>query len=127
MLRTCLLLLCIFGAAAAPAAQTPFDGKWTAEVIRPAPAGNQHITLDLKTSEGKVTGTLTVQGAAPSPITWGMIKGNLITFRVEHAGAATPIKFNYLGEIQGDRIMFGRRPEDLSTGRLVELTAVRSK
>ena len=56
-----------------------------------------------------------------------MIKGNLITFRVEHLGAATPLQFNYLGELQGDRILFGRRPEDLSVGRLVELTAMRAK
>ena len=45
---------------------------------------------------------------------------------VEHLGANTPLKFNYLGELQGDRILFGRRPEDLSVGRLVELTAMRA-
>ena len=55
-----------------------------------------------------------------------MIKGKLITFRIEHLGANTPLKFNYLGELQGDRILFGRRPEDLSVGRLVELTAMRA-
>lgn len=127
-MRTCLLVLCFLGVAGSAVAQTPFDGTWVAEVVRPAPAGNQNITIELKTSEGKVTGSLTVQGAAASPITWGMIKGNLITFRVEQPGANNaPLRFNYLGQLEGDRIMFGRRPEDLSVGRLVELTATRAK
>lgn len=126
-MRTFVLLLCVFAVAGSGAAQTPFDGRWVAEVVRPAPAGNQNIALDLKTVDGKVSGSLTVQGAAASPITWGMIKGNLITFRVEHPGANTPVKFNYLGELEGDRIMFGRRPEDLTIGRLVEFTATRGR
>ena len=122
-MKTCMLALCVVAAAGPVAAQVPFDGTWVAEVIRPV-SGNQNLTIELKTSEGKVSGSLTVQGEAASPITWGMIKGNLITFRVEHLGANTPLKFNYLGELQGDRILFGRRPEDLSVGRLVELTAM---
>ena len=126
-MRTCMLALCVVAAAGSAAAQAPFDGNWVAEVIRPAPAGNQQLTIELKTGEDKVSGSLTVQGAAASPITWGMIKGNLITFRVEHLGANTPLTFNYLGELQGDRIMFGRRPEDLSVGRLVELVVMRAK
>jgi hypothetical protein len=33
----------------------------------------------------------------------------------------------YLGKIDGDQIAFGRRPEDLSLGVLVEFTAARKK
>ena len=125
-MRTCILALCVVATAAPAAAQASIDGTWVAEVIRPV-SGNQNLTIELKTSEGKVSGSLTVQGEAASSISWGMIKGNLITFRVEHLGANTPLKFNYLGELQGDLILFGRRPEDLSVGRLVELTAMRAR
>jgi hypothetical protein len=127
-MRTFLLLLCAIGISTSAVAQTPFDGKWVAEVVRPAPAGNQNITLDLKTSEGKVSGSLTVQGAAPSPISWGMVKGDLITFKVTQPGANnTQLTMVYLGRLDGARIQFGRRPEDLSVGRLVEFTATHGK
>ena len=33
----------------------------------------------------------------------------------------------YLGKLDGDQIAFGRRPEDLTLGRLVEFTAKRAK
>lgn len=127
-MRTSLLLLCVIGMSTPAVAQTPFDGKWVAEVVRPAPAGNQNITIDLKTTEGKVSGSLTVQGASPSPINWGMVKGDLITFRVQQPGANnTPLTMVYLGKLDGTRIQFGRRPEDLSVGRLVEFTAMPGK
>jgi hypothetical protein len=35
--------------------------------------------------------------------------------------------FVYLGRLEGNQIAFGRRPEDLSLGRLVEFTAMRAK
>jgi hypothetical protein len=35
--------------------------------------------------------------------------------------------FMYLGRLEGDRILFGRRPEDLTLGRLVEFTATKAK
>lgn len=38
-----------------------------------------------------------------------------------------PQPFVYLGKIEGDRIAFGRRPEDLSFGRLREFDAMRVK
>jgi len=40
----------------------PFDGKWTAHVMTPAPAGPQDLTIMLNTSEGKVTGSIAIQG-----------------------------------------------------------------
>jgi hypothetical protein len=33
----------------------------------------------------------------------------------------------YVGRITGDQIAFGRRPEDLKVGQLVEFTAKRAK
>ena len=125
----CASLVVIFGLAAHVMAASPFDGKWSAHVVRPAPAGPQDLTITLNTDEGgKVTGSLAIQGGGESPLDWGMIKGDLITFKVKVPGANNqPLTFVYLGKIEGDHIAFGRRPEDLSVGRLVEFTANRAK
>ena len=59
-MKTCMLALCVVAATGPAAAQEAFDGTWVAEVIRPV-SGNQNLTIELKTSEGKVSGSLTVQ------------------------------------------------------------------
>ena len=51
-MRTCMLALCVVVAAGPAAAQAAFDGTWVANVIRPV-SGNQNLTIELKTSEGK--------------------------------------------------------------------------
>lgn len=123
----CLALFVALGSAAGSAAG-PFDGKWTAHVVRPAPADNQDLTVTLGSDEGKVTGSLAIQDGAESPIEWGMIKGDLIAFKVKMAfGEGMQQPFVYLGKLEGDQIAFGRRPEDLTLGRLVEFTAMRAK
>jgi hypothetical protein len=106
-------------------ADSPFDGKWTANVIRPAPYGNQSLTIMLNTSEGKVTGSMLIQDVPqPAPIEWGMVKGELVTFKVTMPFINnTTAVFVYLGRIEGDQINFGRRPEDLTQGRLIEFIA----
>ncbi len=68
------------------------------------------------------------QGAAESPLDWGMIKGDLIAFKVKMPGPNNLVQpFVYLGKIESDQISFGRRPEALTVGRLVEFTANRAK
>ena len=47
-----MLALCVVVAAGPAAAQAAFDGTWVANVIRPV-SGNQNLTIELKTSEGK--------------------------------------------------------------------------
>jgi hypothetical protein len=106
-------------------AATPFDGAWTARVVRAA--GNQDLTIALTTTDGKVTGTLAIAGAGESPIEWGFVKGDLIAFKVKMAFQNGQQTFVYLGKIDGDQIAFGRRPEDLTLGVLVEFTAARKK
>jgi hypothetical protein len=108
-------------------ADSTFDGKWTAEVIRPAPAAKQNLTITLNTKEGKVTGSMLIKGGGESPIEWGIIKGDLITFKVKMPFNDTTAIFVYLGRLDGDQIVFGRRPEDLTLGRLVEFTAQRAR
>lgn len=111
---------------AACSADGPFDGKWTAHVIRPT-AGPQDLTITLSSNGGKVTGSLAIEGSAASPIEWGMIKSDLIAFKVKMPFQNGTQTFVYLGKLDGDRIAFGRRPEDLTLGVLVEFTAMRAK
>ena len=118
---------CIGLFVAVCSAAGPFDGKWTAHVIRPAPAGNQDLAIALTSNEGKVTGSMSIQGAGTTPIEWGMIKGDLIAFKVKMPFQEGTQTFVYLGKLEGDQIAFGRRPEDLTLGRLVEFTATRDK
>ena len=128
MTKRLLLIVAILGLAAVVRADSAFDGKWTANVVRPAPAGNQTLAITLNTSEGKVTGSMVIQDVPePAAIEWGIVKGDLITFKVKMPFNNAPTTFVYIGRIMGDQINFGRRPEDLSLGRLVEFTAQKAK
>jgi hypothetical protein len=127
MLKRMLLTVAMLGLAAGAFADSSFDGKWNANVIRPAPAGPQTLGITLSTTEGKVTGSMMIQDAGESPIDWGIVKGDLITFKVKMPFNNMPTTFVYIGRIDGDQISFGRRPEDLTQGRLVEFVAKRVK
>ena len=102
----------------------PFDGKWTAQV-----GDNEKLTFMFATNEGKVTGSVTTEGAGAgeAAIEWGMVKGDLITFKVKRVFQGSPQPFVYLGRIEGDKIALGRRPENLTLGQLRELEAMRVK
>ena len=126
-LKIIALLICMFGFVAVGAAQTAFDGKWTAEVKRPAPNPTQNLTITLKTDAGKVSGSVVGADPADSPIEWGFVKGDLITFKVKMQVANTPQTMVYVGKISGGQIEFGRRPENLTVGQLVDFTAQKAK
>jgi len=119
--------VCVLFFAAVCSAATPFDGKWTAHVMRPAPAGPQDLVITLNIDEGKVKGSIAIQGGGQSQIDWGMIESDVIVFKLKMPFQDRTETFVYLGKLEGDRIAFGRRPEDLTLGRLVEFTATRSK
>jgi hypothetical protein len=122
------LLVAVFGLTAHVMTAGSFDGKWTARVVRPAPATPQDLAISLAADQGgKVTGSVAIQGGMTSQIDWGFVKGDLITFKVKMPFNDQVVPFVYIGTIQGDAIAFGRRPEDLSLGRLVEFTANRAK
>ena len=104
------------------------DGKWNAHVVRPAPAGNQDLAITLNTTaDGKVTGSVTIIGGSDAPIDWGMVKDDLVVFKVKMPFNDGMQTFVYVGKLEGVKISFGRRPEDLTLGRLVEFTATRTK
>jgi hypothetical protein len=117
VLGTCLALWTALAMAA-----TPFDGKWAADT------GNEKLTIALAVGDGgKVSGTITLVGGGDSAIEWGFVKGDLITFRVQRVFQGAPQPFIYVGRIEGDKIAFGRRPQDLSLGQLREFDATRLK
>jgi len=129
MLKRLLLAVAILGVcASATKAQSSFDGKWTANVVRPAPAGNQMLTINLMTAaDGKVTGSVNIQDVKdPAPIAWGFVKGDLIVFKITMPFGQTNLPFVYVGKMENGQINFGRRPEDLTQGRLVEFMAMKS-
>ena len=126
-MRIVICGVCLWLFVAICSAAGPFDGKWTAHVMRPAPAGPQDLTITLNTSEGKATGSIAIQGGGQSTIDWGMVKGDVIVFKIKMPFQDRTETFVYLGKLEGDHIAFGRRPEDLTLGRLVEFTGIRSK
>jgi hypothetical protein len=128
-MRTVVFAACMWLSAAVCSAASPFDGKWAGTFLRPAPAGNQEVTITLSTDQGgKVTGTMTLQGVTGDvPIEWGFVKDDLITYRVRVPAQNGVLLFVYVGRIRGDEIDFGRRPDDLSVGLLVKGTAKRVK
>ncbi len=126
MLKSLLVTLAVLGFAAATQADSAFDGTWNANVLRPAPAASQTLKITLNTMEGKVTGSMLIQDVpAPAPITWGIVKGDLITFKVTMPFGTGTAVFVYIGKLENGQINFGRRPEDLTQGRLVEFMATK--
>jgi hypothetical protein len=83
----------MLGFASFASADSDFDGKWSAVVVRPG----------------------------------GIIKGDLITFKVKMPFNKATATFVYIGRLDGDQIAFGRRPEDLTLGTLREFTAKKAK
>ena len=125
MLSRLMLLVALFGVISLSPlrAQSAFDGKWTAVVTRPAPLPKQNLSFTISTNAGKVTGSIVIEGVGEVQIDWGFVKGDLIALKVKMPFNNMPTTFVYLGKIDGDQISFGRRPEDLTLGQLVEFTA----
>ena len=127
-MKAAFFAVCVCLSAVVCSAASPFDGKWAGTFMRPAPAGNQDVTITLNTDQGgKVTGSMTLQGVnGEVPIEWGYVTDDLITYRVKVPGQNGVVLFVYLGKLTADQIEFGRRPDDLTVGLLVKGTAKRS-
>ena len=105
--------------AAVCSAQTPFDGQFNGL------AGNENLTFTFTTDEGKVTGMVSLEGGDDTAVEWGFVKSDLIVFKVMRVFRGNPEPFVYVGKLDGDEIAFGRRPENLTLGRLREFSATR--
>jgi hypothetical protein len=77
--------------------------------------------------DGKVAGSIAIQGGGQSPIEWGMVKGDVIVFKLKMPFQDRTETFVYLGKMDGEQIAFGRRPENLTIGQLVEFMGTRGK
>lgn len=121
-MRTAVLAIAFTLSASAALAASPFDGKWSGTFMRPQPAGPQAVTIEVATDDsGRVTGQMTLQGAtAPAPIEWGYVTKDQIVYKVVAQGPAGMAPFIYIGKLNNGGIDFGRRPEDLKVGFLVE-------
>src|SRR5438034_10313877 len=114
-MRTVICGLCLWFFVAVCSAQGSFDGKWTVQLTGAPPAVPQTLTITLKTDDAKVvTGSVAIQGGPEAPIEWGMVKGDVITFKVKLPFQNGTTTFVHLGHLEGDQIAFGRRPEDLT-------------
>ena len=67
MWKRLFLIVAVLGVLSFARADGSFDGKWTADVVRPAPAGKQTLAITVSTAEGKVTGSMSIDGAADVP------------------------------------------------------------
>ena len=128
-MKTAAFGICMWLCATVCSAASPFDGKWTGPFMRPAPAGNQDVTLTLTIDQGgRATGSATLQGVTGDiPIEWGYVKDDLIVVKIKAPFQQGTAVFVYMGKLTGAQIEFGRRPEDLSVGLLVKGTLKRAK
>jgi hypothetical protein len=91
------LFVLLFAFTSMASGQSAFDGKWTGEVIRPAPNTNQNLTITLKLDNGKISGSIIGADPGETPIDWGFIKGDLITFKTKMTVANTLQTMVYVG------------------------------
>ncbi len=127
-MKAVILGLAVLLGAPACFAESAFDGKWTGVFNRPAPAGDQAVTIAVTTDDmGRVSGVMTLAGVTGEvPIDWGYVKDDLIVYKITTNGpGGVAMPFVYLGKLNNGAIDFGRRPEDLKVGLLVRGSAHR--
>ena len=111
-MRLALALLAC--ALAAPAAG--IDGHWNAEVAHGKKTSDQPpaaFSLDLKTADGKVTGTVALAGKKRPQIQKienGSLDGDHLTFTTSQNGKR-PVTFSWEATLQGDQLI-GTRTRD---------------
>jgi hypothetical protein len=99
---------------AAPAAG--IDGHWNAEIVRGKKASAQPaavFSLDLKSSDGKVTGTVALAGKKRPQIQRvenGRLVGDRLTFTTSQKGK-NPVSFSWDVTLQDDQLS-GSRTRD---------------
>ncbi len=111
------VVIALFSVALANAAN--LDGKWATEVTaagrKSTPAKKAAITLDLKSQNGALTGSVTTgsgKHSRPAMIQDGKVEGSRFTFTaVQHNKKKGDVKFIWQGTVNGDQIT-GTRSRD---------------
>ncbi len=112
--------------SAALALSADLAGKWSGTIKVPAgrnqPGETREVpvTLDIKTTGGQVTGTLTLTQGRRSQtveIQDGKVDGNKISFTTTHKGRQAETKFTWEATLQGDELSGERRRESGRRGQ----------
>jgi hypothetical protein len=117
-MRLALALL----ACAIAASASGLDGRWTAEASVNNKNGQKvtAFTLDLKSQDGLITGSVSVMGtkkARPLAIQEGKISGNRLSFVTVQNGKKADVKFYWDGKLDGDQITGSRTRDGARRGQ----------
>lgn len=96
----------LFVVAAATAYAAGVAGKWTAVID--TQIGVQNYTYDFQVDGEKLSGTAKSQ-FSQSPVTEGVIKGDIISFVENLTYEGMTVRVVYKGTISGDEIKFNRQ------------------
>ena len=83
-MKFAFVLALVLGVSSLAFAQSA-AGKWTGEMPG-GRGGNNPVTFEFTVSGTTLTGTITVAGGMPTPITGGTIAGDTITFQAPAGG-----------------------------------------
>jgi hypothetical protein len=102
MRKVITLASCVVLAVAA-AAQSPADGKWT--FTMDSQMGQVNGQVELKSENGKLTGTFVLDGGRMLQITNGTVSGNDLAFDlVRDRPSGGTMTYNMTGKVDADTI-----------------------
>ena len=102
MRRIFTFVVCV-ALAAAVAAQSPADGKWT--FTMDSQMGQVNGQVELKSENGKLTGSFVLDGGRVLQITNGTVSGNNMAFDlVRDRPSGGTMTYNMTGKVDGDTI-----------------------
>ena len=113
------LFVCVLAAQA-----TGIDGRWTAQptVVSKKASGKQAptYTLDLKSQDGKLTGTVTIDAGKkvrPQAIENGKVDGDRVTFTTHTRNKKSEATFQWAATLNGDRLTGTRSKDGVKRGQ----------
>jgi hypothetical protein len=117
-MRTAVSVALFIALATAAAAQSPADGKWT--FTMDSQMGQVNGQVELKSENGKLTGTFVLDGGRVLQITNGTVAGNELAFDlVRDRPSGGTMTYSMSGKVDGDAINGVARAE--MGGQTVEL------
>jgi len=102
-MRKIFTMALLVALAAAAAAQSPADGKWT--FTMDSQMGQVNGQVELKSENGKLTGSFVLDGGRVLQITNGTVSGNDLAFDlVRDRPSGGTMTYNMTGKVDGDTI-----------------------